>query len=187
LKKKSALPSSFVNARILIGLLVGLVGVFLALADLGAFLEPVATVAQARQKDQTFNHGSDPLVPPLFDCSKIHELGIDKQANLRAGTIMIFCGEAQGGSASPADKFSRFFQQLLPSTLAYGTMDISLITGMEMFPHITQSTTFSAGNPDNPLQIIVAYIDTRGRNADPINLGGAHQCPPMVAARFSVS
>ena len=38
-----------------------------------------------------------PLVPAGFDCSKIHELGIDRMENFRAGAIMIFCGEAKGG------------------------------------------------------------------------------------------
>ena len=55
----------------------------------------------------------DPLLPPGFDCSKIHELGIDKQENLRAGAIMIACGEAQGGSASltmPSPSFSKHCQ-----------------------------------------------------------------------------
>ena len=55
----------------------------------------------------------DPLVPAGFDCSKIHELGIDKQENLQPGAIMIFCGEADGGSTSPAGIFSQFVQKLL--------------------------------------------------------------------------
>ena len=38
-------------------------------------------------------------MPVPFDCSKIHELGIDKQMSLRAGAIMIACGQAQGGGA----------------------------------------------------------------------------------------
>src|SRR6202035_3947757 len=48
-----------------------------------------------------------------------------------------------------------------------------LITGTETYPNIDQSTTFSAGNPDNPNQIVVAYNDSRGRNANPINISGA--------------
>ena len=70
-------------------------------------------------------------------------------------------------------KFSRFIQQLLPSPLVYGGTDVNLITGTEIFPNVTQSGTFTAGNPDNPLQIVVAYIDSRGRNAEPNNIGGA--------------
>ena len=70
-----------------------------------------------------------------------------------------------------AGKFSRFIQQLLPSSLAYGGTDVNLITGTETFPHVTQAGTFTAGNPDNPLQIVVAYIDSRDRNFETI--GGA--------------
>ena len=70
-------------------------------------------------------------------------------------------------------KFSLFIQQLLPSPLVYGGTDVNLITGTEIFPNVTQSGTFTAGNPDNPLQIVVAYIDSRGRNAEPTNIGGA--------------
>ena len=33
------------------------------------------------------------LVPPGFDCSKIRQMGIDKQENFRSGAIMIFCHE----------------------------------------------------------------------------------------------
>ena len=36
-----------------------------------------------------------------------------------------------------------------------------------------QSETFSSANPDNPQQIVVAYNDSRGRNANPINISGA--------------
>ncbi len=108
----------------------------------------------------------------MFDCSKIHELGIDKQENMRAGAIMIYCGEAQGGAASPAHGFSQLVQTLL-SPLAYGTTDVDLITGAEISPNVTQSETFTASNPDNPNQIVVAYNDSRGRNASPINISGA--------------
>jgi hypothetical protein len=85
---------------------------------------------------------------------------------------MIFCGEAQGGSASPAGTFSRVVQKLLEPPV-YGMTDVDLITGTEAFPRITQSTTFTASNPDNSNQIVVAYVDSRGRVAIPINLGGA--------------
>ena len=85
---------------------------------------------------------------------------------------MIFCGETQGGSASPFGGFSRFVQELL-APLAFGTADVDLITGTEISANITQSETFTAANPDNPNQIVVAYNDSRGRNANPINISGA--------------
>ncbi|HJW39520.1 MAG TPA: hypothetical protein VJ420_12955 [Candidatus Udaeobacter sp.] len=158
MNKRNA-QSAFLNLRVLIGLLAALTGVVLALLGFGTFTVPAASTTQAQQS-YTASY-IDPLVPAGFDCSKIHELDIDKQMNFRVGAIMIFCGEAQGGSASPAGTFSRFVQKLL-RPLVYGTMDVDLITGTETFPHVTQSTTFTAGNPDNPLQIVVVYNDSRG-------------------------
>src|SRR2546430_8546763 len=165
MKKKSASQSAFFNLRVLIGLFVVLAGVFLALLGFGAFS------AQAQQNYTITT--SDPLVPAGFDCSRIHELGIDKQENMRAGAIMIFCGQAQGGAASSFGGFSQFIQKLLPAPLAYGTTDVDLITGTETYPNIIQSETFTAANPDNSNQIVVAYNDSRGRNASPINISGA--------------
>src|SRR5437773_11383497 len=165
MKKKSS-QSGFFNLRILIGLFMVLAGVFLALLGFGTFS------AQAQQSNVTTT-STDPLVPPGFDCSRIKELGIDKQENMRAQAIMIFCGRAEGGTASPSGTFSQFVQQLLPGPLAYGGADVNVITGTETFPNVTQSETFSTANPDNPLQIGVAYNDSRGRNASPINISGA--------------
>ena len=70
-----------------------------------------------------------------------------------------------------------------------GGTDVDLITGTETSPHITQSETFVAANPDNPNEIVVAYNDSRGRNANPINIsgasvstdGGTHLYPPHQA------
>src|SRR5438094_1930960 len=154
------------NLRVLIGLLVCLAGIFIALLGFGA------RSAQAQQNQRIISQSVDPLVPAGFDCSKIHELGIDKQENMRAGAIMIACGEAEGGSASPLGAFAQLIQNLL-SPLAYGTTDVDLVTGAEISPNITQSETFTASNPDNPNQIVVAYNDSRGRNASPINISGA--------------
>ena len=161
MKKKSASQSAFFNLRVLIGLFIVLAGVFLALLGFG--------VAQAQQK--IYTKSTDPLVPVDFDCSRIEELGIDKQENLRAGAIMIACGEAEGGAASPLGAFFQAIQKL--STPDLGTTDVNLITGTETSPNITQSETFTAANPDNPNQIIVAYNDSRGRNASPIQISGA--------------
>src|SRR6266516_4047448 len=169
MKKKSTSESAFFNLRVLIGMFVLLAGVFLALAGFGVF--SAASTAQAQQ-NYSLGQSIDPLVPAGFDCSKIHELGIDKQENMRAGAIMIACGEAEGGSASPAATFSQFVQKLL-APLVYGATDVVLITGAETYPNVTQSETFSAVNPDNPLQIVVAFNDSRGRNASPINISGA--------------
>ncbi len=176
--RRSLGEGGFFNLRVLIGLFVALVGVSLALlatanpSGLGFGASSHARTDQAQQKYATGNY-INPLVPPGFDCSKIHQLGIDKQENMRAGAIMIFCGQAKGGKPSPRAAFSKFVQGLLSSPLAYGGTDVDLITGPESFPNVTQSETFTTANPDNPNQIVVAYNDSRGRNANPINISGA--------------
>src|SRR5438552_2994046 len=168
MKNKSASQSAFFNLRLLIGLFIVLAGVFLALAGFG--------VAQAQQKNSIITNSNDPLVPNGFDCSRIHELGIDKQENFRAGAIMIACGtKGSRGSSSPLGAFSQAIKAVkkLWSPLVYGTTDVDLITGTETFPHVTQSETFTVANPDNPLQVLAAYNDSRGRLASPINISGA--------------
>jgi hypothetical protein len=165
-RAKAHLQSAFFSLRVLIGLFIVLAGVFLGLAGLGAFSVLAASMAQAQQKNKIITNSKDPLVPNGFDCSKIHELGIDKQMNFRAGAIMIACGQAQGGGtsatspSSPLGALTQFIKKLF-SPLAYGGTDVDLITGTETYPD-DQSTTFSWGNPDNPLQIVVAYNDSRG-------------------------
>ena len=95
MEKKRTAQSAFFNLRVVIGLLITLTGVFLGLQGYGPFV-PAASITPAQQS-HTYTNLIDPLVPAGFDCSKIHELGVDKQESLRAGAIMIFCGEAQGG------------------------------------------------------------------------------------------
>src|SRR6266571_6443582 len=172
MKTKSTSQSAFLNLRVLIGLFVALAGVVLALIGFGTFPAPPASMAQARP---TFIQSVNPLlIPPGFDCAQIRALGIDRQENLRAGAIMIFCGEAQGGSASPAAAFSQFVQSVLPSPLAFGGADVDLISpGPESGSHITQSETFSFTNPDDPNTIVVEYNDSRGVFSNPINITGA--------------
>ena len=164
--------------RILIGLFIVLLGACLALAGLGAFSALTASMAQAQQTNKIITNSKDPWVPNGFDCSKIHELGIDKQMNFRAGAIMIACREAQEGGtsgirrASPLTALTQFSKKLV-SPLGYGGTDVALITGTETYPHVTQSTTFSWGNPDNPDQVVVAYNDARDFSASPPDAAGA--------------
>ena len=172
--RRSLGEGGFFNLRLLIGLFIVLAGVFLALAGLGTFSAVTANSAQAQQKPRIITNSTDPLVPNGFDCSKIYELGIDKQENLRAGLIMIACGETQGGSASPSGTFSQFIQKLLPPPLTFGTTDVDLISPQtDSGTNITQSETYATTNPDDPNQIVVAYNDSRGRLANPINISGA--------------
>src|SRR6266536_2153307 len=167
MKKKSS-QSAFFNLRVLIGLFVVLAGVFLALAGFGTF----SALAQAQQKQKIITNSTDPLVPNGFDCSKIEQLGIDRQENMRAGAIMIACGRAQGGFSSVFETVHQAIQQTL-APLAFGAGDVNLITGAETSPDITQSDTYSLANPDNSNQILVTYNDSRGRFVNPINISGA--------------
>src|SRR6476660_2483413 len=169
---KRNVQSAFFSLRILIGLFIVVAGVCLALAGLGAFSALTASIVQAQQKNKIITNSKDPLVPNGFDCSKIQELGIDKQENMRAGAIMIACGQAQEGGASFGGGLFKAIKRLL-SPLAYGGSDVNLITGPETYPNVTQSETFIATNPDNPSRIVVAYNDSRGRWANPINIAGA--------------
>lgn len=188
MKKKSASQSArgrynlgeegFFNLRILLALLVGTTGVSLELFGADPFgrstgVRTTRVTAKAQQKARTVTSFQQPLILVPFDCSKIYEFGIDKMENFAAQRTMIACGLAEGGSGSSASKFSRFVQNLLPSPLAYGVGDVDFITGTETYPNITQSETFSWVNPDNPLHVMVAYNDSRGVNATPINLSGA--------------
>src|SRR5713101_4576907 len=135
MKKKRSARSEFSNLRVLIGLFIVLAGVCLALAGLGTFSALTASTAQAQQKNKIITDSKDPLVPNGFDCSKIHELGIDRQENMRAGAIMIACGQA-GGSGSRGGIFARAIQKLplphaikkllTPVPLAYGAADVDL-------------------------------------------------------------
>src|SRR6059058_828107 len=175
MKKKSASQSAFFNLRVLIGLCIALAGVVLALAQIGVFSAAAQSIIQGMTRGKIITQSTDPLVPVGFDCSKIHEKGIDKQENFRAGAIMIACGEVSGAATSATSTLGpicHFIKKLL-MPLAYGATDKNLITGTETFPNVTQSETFTTANPDNPDQIVVAYNDSRGRNFSPINISGA--------------
>ena len=171
MKKKSASKSAFFNLRVLIGLCIALAGISLALLGLDAF---AANTAPVKITNHIITTSNDPLVPVGFDCTKIRQLGIDKQENFRAGAIMIACGAAEGGSGSSVGFFQRITQAVKKLLVPlYGAGDVNLITGTETSPNITQSETFTWANPDNPQQVVVAYNDSRGRNASPINISGA--------------
>jgi hypothetical protein len=133
MKKQSTFSQlAFFKLRALIGLCIALGGVFLRLLGLGAFS------AKAQQNYNVTTRSVDPLVPAFFDCSKIHELGIDKQENFRAGAIMIACGLSEGGIPFRGSGFSRFVQKLM-APVSYGGLDVDLITGPETFPYVKQS------------------------------------------------
>src|SRR5262245_9055648 len=171
MKKKSASQSAFFNLRVLIGLCIVLIGGVLALAQFGVFSAAAQGIIQAMTKGKIITQSSDPLVPVGFDCATIHEKGIDRQENFRAGAIMIACGEVSGASnasTSTLGPVGQIIKKLL-TPLAFGAADVNLVTGTETFPNVTQSETYSTANPDNPNQIVVAYNDSRGLNANLIN------------------
>src|SRR6478672_10556898 len=171
MKKKSASKSAFFNLRVLIGLCIALAGVSLALLALDAY---GVNSAPVKIRNHIITASNDPLVPVGFDCSKIEELNIHKQENMRAGAIMIACAaDGTPGYASVGAFFQRVSQSVKKLLVPlYGAGDVNLITGTETSPNITQSETFTWANPDNPQQVCVAYNDSRGRNQTPINISG---------------
>src|SRR5256886_14079075 len=141
MNKRRIGQSAFFSLRVLIGLFMVLAGVSLALLGSGASSPSGSSSAKAQQKYQPPIKVIDPtLLPPGFDCSQIHELGIDRQENFRAGLIMIACGAADGGSAPNVSFVSRLWQRLF-APFVYGGTDVDLITGAETSPHVTQSET----------------------------------------------
>jgi len=162
MKKNSTSQSAFFNLRVLIGLFVVLTGVFLALIGLGTFSGLTASAVQAQQKHKIIDVAG---LPPGFDCAQISALGINKQENLRAGLIMIACGESEGGSAWSFGAFSRLFDRVTAPT-TYGGTDVDLITGTDSITHPTQSETYTLANPNNPNQIVVTYNDSRTASAN---------------------
>jgi hypothetical protein len=175
MKKKSASRSAFFNVRVLIGVCLLLLGVFLALAGLGTFTAVTANSAPALRKNTKIIN--IPGLPPGFDCATIHEKGIDRMEGLKWGLLMLNCGEGRGGTpkGAPTSAFSRLVQKLLPPSLApltYGATDVNLVTTtVDTFPNTTQSETFTTANPDNPDEVMVAFNDSRGANFS--NFSGA--------------
>jgi hypothetical protein len=156
MEKKSVSQLAFLEPRILIGLSVVLAGVLLALLGLGAFSASAANSAKVQQQYNSALSSIDlSVLPPGFDCSQIHEKGIDKQENFRAGLIMIACGAAEGGSASPGSglpqqsQFSQWVKQLLPTPLFLGGTDVDVALPDGTYPHVDQSESMEWGGPNN--------------------------------------
>ncbi|MGC2627233.1 MAG: hypothetical protein WA269_10375, partial [Candidatus Udaeobacter sp.] len=166
MKKKSASKSAFFNLRVLIGLCIALAGVSVALLSLDTFAAPKPRIGQVVQAPKGGKIVNVRGLPPGFDCSTIHEKGIDKMEGLKWGLLMIACGEANGGQeeeglASLRNPFAKIARQLLPTPLAFGAADVDLVTGTETPPHIIQSETYTNANPDNANEVVVAYNDSR--------------------------
>ena len=94
-------------------------------------------------KNHIITTSNYPLVPVGFDCTKIRQLGIDKQENFLAGAIMIACGAAEGGSGSSVGFFQRITQAVKKLLVPlYGAGDVYLIYHPDTSPNITQSETY---------------------------------------------
>src|SRR6266508_2988836 len=113
MKTKSTSQSAFFNLRVSTALVFCLAGVLVARVGFGAFS------AHAQQKQRCSTYSTDALVPAGCDCSRGPELGIDKQENLRAGAIMIACGEAQGGAPAAAATMFQAIKKAIAS-LSHG-------------------------------------------------------------------
>ena len=87
MKKKSASRSAFFNIRVLIGVFIIAAGALLALASSGVFSVAAQSVIQTMTQ-VVLSLTPWILVPVGFDCSKVYEMGIDKQENFRAGAIV---------------------------------------------------------------------------------------------------
>src|SRR5262249_11901692 len=138
MKKKSTSQSAYFNLRVLIGLLMAMAGFSLALLATANTTRAAWTTSshpQTAQMPQRYNpyarSANLKILPPGFDCSKIHKLGYDTMENFRAHLIMVACGLEPKGKLSPATAFSKLVKSLLPrlpSPLAYGGTDVDLIT-----------------------------------------------------------
>jgi hypothetical protein len=143
----------FLNLRVLIGLFIIVAGVSLAL--LATAKPPVASLNQPAQKYNPTGSSIDlSVLPPGFDCSQIHQKGIDRQDNMRAGAIMIACGLAEGGSAptggtSGSSIFSKLIDTLLPAPLFIGGGDSDVIFPDSTYPKVTQSESMEWGGPNS--------------------------------------
>src|SRR5262249_55422959 len=94
-------------------------------------------------------------------CSEILERGIDKQENLRATMIRVACGLDAPGQAELEGE----------GTEALDFTNINLITGAEVFPHVTQSESMVWSTPDGQT-VVVNYNASRGVASSPINIAG---------------
>src|SRR5215469_9004704 len=167
MKKKPSASSAFFNLRVLIGLLIITTGLSLALLAAAPFgrgkAASPAVIGKAQQKYNPALGSIDPSsLPAGFDCSKIHELGIDRQDNMRAGLIMIACGLSEGGSPPEGsrfvgNRFSQWIQSLLPDFIGGGDSDVILPDST--FPKVTQSESMEWGGPSNTW--VVNYNDSR--------------------------
>ncbi|MFN7974255.1 MAG: putative Ig domain-containing protein [Acidobacteriota bacterium] len=98
----------------------------------------------------------DAALDRTFDCSRIKELGYDKQNNMHATLLRIQCGLEPRPEIPPVDQGEPFIQRMSPS--AYGGTDVNTITGTETYPAVTQSESFVWAQGQT---VVVTYNDSR--------------------------
>lgn len=106
-----------------------------------------------------------PAQPPPtvmgVECSRIAELGIDKQANLRAASIRVACGlEAPGEPRVVSPAVEGLGPLVAPA-------NVNTITGAENYPKVTQSESMVWSSDGQT--IVVNYNDSR---TSPSNYSG---------------
>jgi hypothetical protein len=84
------------------------------------------------------------------NCAQVDALGISQQMNFRADSIMIGCGLAPGGAPGPGSSSSR--------ELLIGGTNVDVVTGAEVWPHVTQSESMIA--TADGITIVVNYNDS---------------------------
>ena len=96
------------------------------------------------------------------DCSRIVELGIDRQANLRAAAIRIGCGVEPPGKPGTATA--------APNVPLAAPANRNTITGGETYPHVTQSESSVWTSDGNT--VVVNYNDSNTASGTPVNYSG---------------
>ncbi|PYU86714.1 MAG: hypothetical protein DMG08_29350, partial [Acidobacteria bacterium] len=109
-----------------------------------ASLLPTTTTPQSR---------SITIDGAVIDCSRIQELGIDRQANLRAARIRVLCGLESPGEPAAGTGASQTSGEAGPFA------NVNTITGTETYPSVTQSESMVWSSDGNT--IVVNYNDSR--------------------------
>jgi hypothetical protein len=118
----------------------------------------VANLAQKPASGQAGQSQPGPKIVDGVDCTQLAALGIDKQANLRAGAIRVACGIEAPGKAGPVASGNEAAGPLGPYT------NVDVVTGDEMFPHVTQSESMVWSSDGNT--IVVNYNDSNTASAN---------------------
>src|ERR1700737_3813711 len=101
------------------------------------------------------------------ECWRIPQLGIDKQANLRAAAIRRGCGLEPAGGAGTTPKAPASGKPARNAPQAAGSGNVEVITGDETYPHVTQSE--SVVWTSEGATVLVKYNDSR---TAPFNYSG---------------